>query len=56
MIFPKELDNIVITNNILKSVQAILCKIKACQTILLTFIFKGLFGYDLIHFLALRNF
>ena len=42
MIFPKELD-MVITNNILKF-QVILCKNEAYQTILLTFIFKGLFG------------
>ena len=42
MIFPKELD-MVITNNILKF-QAILYRIKACQTILLTSIFRGLFG------------
>ena len=42
MIFPKEL-YMVITNNILKF-QAILCRIKACQTILLTSIFRGLFG------------
>ena len=41
MIFPKELD-MVITNNILKF-QAILYRIKACQTILLTSIFRGLF-------------
>ena len=54
MIFPKELD-MAINSDILKF-KAISCWIKACQTILLTFIFKGLFGYDLIHFLALRNF
>ena len=45
----------VITNNILKF-QAILYRIKACQTILLTSIFRGLFCQDLVHFLALRNF